>query len=450
MVESITVECGPQASGEVSAALAARLDAYLQPLLVRLDQQLDKRLVRTFVGLLHIIVQFRHRQQGLLLSELGAYLLGPAQAPAGTKRISNLLRSRKWRFRLIEHFLWQGADARLSELEAAHEPALVVWDASVLEKPESLELEGLCAVRSSRAQRLKRQKRGFYHPPSAPIFVPGMQWLGALLLGMRGVPSLAALRWWTTRGRRASQARTQQRQLLRLLARRWGRRVWHIFDRGFAGRPWLEQLAAQEVDWILRWPKGYKLTDRQGQSRLAWHLTRGKRSRDHRLVWDARRRCYRKTGIVWLEVQHPAYAQPLWLVVSRPGGGRPPWYLLTNQPVATAEAAWQIVFSYARRWQIELAWRFCKSELAFESPRLWSWHNRLKLLLIATLAFAFLLSLLDPALHALREWLLRWWCHRTGKRHREASVPLYRLRSALSRLWLAFKPPLSYSWLNPG
>jgi hypothetical protein len=48
---------------------------------------------------------------------------------------------------------------------------------------------------------------------------------------------------------------------------------------------------------------------------------------------------------------------------------------------------------------------------------------------------------LDPDLEALRQWLLRFCCHRTGKRHREVSMPLYRLRSALSRLWLAFSPP---------
>lgn len=30
-----------------------------------------------------------------------------------------------------------------------------------------------------------------------------------------------------------------------------------------------------------------------------------------------------------------------------------------------------MVFAYARRWQIEMAFRYTKSELALESPRLW-------------------------------------------------------------------------------
>jgi hypothetical protein len=40
----------------------------------------------------------------------------------------------------------------------------------------------------------------------------------------------------------------------------------------------------------------------------------------------------------------------------------------------------------------------------------------------------------------LRSWLLDHWCHRTGKRNRLKAVPLYRLRLALSQLWLAFRP----------
>src|SRR5688572_15344873 len=91
-----------------------------------------------------------------------------------------------------------------------------------------------------------------------------------------------------------------------------------------------------------------------------------------------------------------------------------------------------------------MAWRYSKSELAMESSRLWSWANHLKLLLIATLAYAFLLSLLSS--ETLRHWLLLHGCPRMGKRCRDASTPLYRLRSALRRLWLAYPPP-AFSYL---
>ena len=57
---------------------------------------------------------------------------------------------------------------------------------------------------------------------------------------------------------------------------------------------------------------------------------------------------------------------------------------------------------------------------------------------MVTLVYAFLLSLLQPELQLLRRWLLRYFCHRTGKRGRETPAPLYRLRAALGRLWLVY------------
>ena len=157
------------------------------------------------------------------------------------------------------------------------------------------------------------------------------------------------------------------------------------------------------------------------------------------MVWDARKRCERKAGLYYTQVTHPETQQVLWLIVSRMGKGRSPWYLLTNQALTCHEDAWQVIFAYARRWQIEMAWRFAKAELAFESPRLWKLQTRLKLLFIATLAFAFLLLLLLTD-HDLAQKLIHLFCHRTGKKLRQTKAPLYRLRSALSRLCLIYPP----------
>jgi hypothetical protein len=44
-----------------------------------------------------------------------------------------------------------------------------------------------------------------------------------------------------------------------------------------------------------------------------------------------------------------------------------------------------------------MTYRYSKTELALESPRLWCWERRLKLLFLATLADAFRLSLLKSA-----------------------------------------------------
>lgn len=433
-----------QSAKEMATQLGRELEQFVAPLLAQLDARLDKRLVRTFVGLMQAIIKWRNRPLGLILSELGAYLLSPTQAPASTKRISNLLRSPRWAHTLIEEFLWQKADEEVAALEVEGETPLVVWDESAWEKPESIKAEGLCAVRSRKAARLKRIRPGFYRPPAGgAVFVPGLHWLMVLVTGLRWPPQVAAMRWWTTRGLLASDRRREEEGLLRQCRQRWGGRVVHVFDRGFAGAPWLERLVqvGGGLRFIMRWPKGFKLLDACGQWQLPGTLVKHKRSWEQRLVWDAHRREWRKTGVVAIPISHPAYPGPLWLVVARQKGRPSPWYLLTNEPATTPQQAWAIVLAYARRWQVEMALRYNKSELAFESPRLWFWANRMKLLMIVTLVYAFLLHLLIPTLESVRDWLLRHWCHRTGNKVRKAHLPLYRLRSALSRLWLEYPPP---------
>ncbi len=215
----------------------------------------------------------------------------------------------------------------------------------------------------------------------------------------------------------------------------------HVFDRGFAGAPWLQALAEANARFVVRWQTKYRLQDWLGRERPTWQFTRGKRTQDHRLIGDARAQSYRRMGVVAVPVWHWAYPGPLWLVLSRRGPGHKPWYLLTNEPADHPAMAWKVIFAYARRWQVEMAWRFSKSELAMESPRLWFWENRLKLLLMVSLAYAFLLTLLDPELKILRDELIRRFCPRTGKRSREVSTPLYRLRAAICFLFLSLRTP---------
>ena len=94
---------------------------------------------------------------------------------------------------------------------------------------------------------------------------------------------------------------------------------------------------------------------------------------------------------------------------------------------------------------IEMAIRYHKSELAFESPRLLKWNARHKLLLIAALAYSFLLSFLPVQPDSLASWLLQHFCPRTGKRSRDVPTPLYRLRLALSLFWFFHPLPSSHN-----
>jgi hypothetical protein len=196
---TLNLAAGQSASPEVAAHMRGRLSIFLDLFLENLDREIDKRLVRTFAKTVEAILTFRNRNHGLLLSELGGYIDTPGHAPAGTKRISNLLACAKWKAERIVSFLWGEGERRRWALLDAEETPIVLWDDSVNEKPESTKAQGLGPVRSSKAKRLTRIKPGYYRPPGRRIFVPGFHWFTLLILGRKGPPTVAAMEWWTTR-----------------------------------------------------------------------------------------------------------------------------------------------------------------------------------------------------------------------------------------------------------
>ena len=164
-------------------------------------------------------------------------------------------------------------------------------------------------------------------PPVHPIFVPGRQWIGVLVLGMSGPPTVAAMRWWTSRGARASDKRSEEGILFAQCVAVWGRRVVQVWDRGCAGRVWLTQALTTRVRFVLRWPGRYKLLTAAGEERKAWQIARGKRSWAHRRLWHARRHCARRRRALRVEEdgshrlpRHPSRVGATALAGSRPAG----------------------------------------------------------------------------------------------------------------------------------
>jgi len=191
----------------MAQGLLGQLGQFLAPLVLPLDRVLDKRLLRTLVQTVQVILTFRDRMNGLLLSELGGYLLHPAHAPAGTKRLSRLLHCPDWQAQHVDAFLWQQASEQVEAYQEKGEESLAIWDSSEWEKPETEDNEDLCAVRSSKGQRLTHIKPGYFTPPGRPIFVPGLHWIGVVLVGFSaqaGSPKLALMHYWSSRGVHAS------------------------------------------------------------------------------------------------------------------------------------------------------------------------------------------------------------------------------------------------------
>ena len=416
--------------------LLRQAQSYLNPLTNQLDAQLDKRLVRTFYDLFISILIFRHTKMGLLLSELGAYICGPSHAPAGTKRISNLLRSKKWTHRLIDHQLFNKTQNRVKRMRNQGQRPLLLWDDSRIEKPESWFIEGLCSVYSTAAKRMMKIKRGFYHPPMGRVCVPGFKWTAVMLSCIGGVPSVCQMSWWTTRGKFKEHGSNIVYRLLKLINSELGR-LTHVMDRGYANEKMLEWLFKFEQDFIIRWKKNHLLEHLKKGKKKTHLLARSFKAQSSKWIQDKERSKAKRVTIAWAKVKHPQFPdQELWLVIARDKHHHnSPMYILTSIPVENKASAWEILFSYIHRWEVEQSFRVCKSELAIQSPRLWWWENRLKFLAIVALVYDFLLQLI----RGWESWIqgfFRQWCHRTGNRYREASIPIYRLRIAIH--WCLF------------
>lgn len=416
-----------------STFLLTQANNFTAPLRTQLDRQIDKRLVNTFFDLFVIILMFRNRAMGLLLSELGGYVCGFDRAPAGTKRISNLLRSKKWSAQLIEDFFFERTKARVARMEQQGQRPLMLWDDSRIEKHESWISEGLCSVWSSKAKRLTQIRPGFYTPPKNRICVPGFKWTGVFVSYLGGVPSVCQMRWWTTRGKFKQDPDNIIYRLLQKIHQQIPKAVVHVLDRGYAKEKMIRYLLHFKQDFIIRWKKNHLLDHQQKGQKKTHLLARSFKGHSSRIVRDKERKKHRRISIAWARVTHPEHPDSqLYLIIIRDKNNyKGPMYLLTSIPIEKARTAWEMMFSYMHRWEAEQGFRFLKSEMALESPRLWFWDNRMKLMAIVTLVYDFLLTMMRN----WTSWVLpffRRWCHRTGKRYRNASIPLYRLRMAIS------------------
>ena len=222
-------------------------------------------------------------------------------------------------------------------------------------------------------------------------------------------------------------------RFLRKCKEHFGHRVTHVLDRGYASIQNIEWLLDFEQHFVMRWKKNHLLINSKGQKKKTHLISRSCKPIQTKRVFDKERKKFKEISISYTKVFHPELPDnELFMVVVRDRFNyNSPMYLLTSIPITTVEQAWEICHIYFHRWKVEQAFRFCKSELAMESPRLWYFENRLKFLAIISLVFDFMMSLIQN----WNGWMwqfLRNWCHRTGSRYRKASIPAYRLRAAIS------------------
>lgn len=223
--------------------------------------------------------------------------------------------------------------------------------------------------------------------------------------------------------------------MLKTITKRFKDSILHVLDRGFASEWIIEKFFRFEQKFLIRWVKSHLLLDSEGNHKRISRFFGPKDARQSRLIIDTYRNKRRRVKLFHETVYHPDFPeQKLTLITCKsPNQGFEPIHLLTNQIVVNSKDAWILIFSYMRRWLIEQAFRYNKSELAMESPRLWFWKNRLKLMAIVSLVYDFLLQILRNW-NSMAQLTINIWCHRTGKKLAMVQIPLYRLRAAVQAI----------------
>jgi hypothetical protein len=402
--------------------------AHLNTFLCRLNGNIDARLLRSFWALSCAL--FTCDQKPLLLTELSKHLYSSSVSnTAWVKRLSNLLLSKKWFATDIKSFV----EARVLQFFFGlddKDSALLIWDDSVWEKPETLH-QNLCSVKSAKASLLNRIRKNYFHPPKGVVSVPGLKWSLVCL----ATPTKAMLlfsEFWSTRGLEKCKLRQVHQSLMSKVLALFGNRCTHVFDRGYAGWPWLEHLLQCDVNFIIRWRTGYHLCDEKGKRRLDFIC--GKKAFAKGQVWDAVRKCHVDCIIRVKKVHHEeAPNQVLWLVsCKRQVNGHKAWYLLTNKKIETIEQAWEIVNAYARRWEIEREIRAMKTNLRIQSIQLRNEEARAKLQAMVALILNATMELWELQ----GSQLIKKYNHRRGAAARQVKVAIHQLRGALATFWM--------------
>lgn len=196
---------------------------------------------------------------------------------------------------------------RLEQLKAKGKQVLFLWDDSVVEKPESWFVEGLCAVGSSKAKRLMRIKPGYYRPPAKRVCVPGFEWSSVLMTTLNTIPALVMTRWWTTRGRECTDRRSVFLQMLKTICKQFKDNVLHVLDRGFASEWTLEKFFQYRQYFLIRWVKTHLFVDENGQQKKVSRFFKPKNAVSSRLIYDAVRDRYKRVKLFYTTVFHPDF-----------------------------------------------------------------------------------------------------------------------------------------------
>ncbi len=437
------MKTSPSNKAELAQEASAHVQDFLHHHLDRLSKRMNIQTFRKLLLFAESMIRMEADKHALWMSHIATEVYGGDREPAGVKCFNRVLSNPHWSAYDIHRSLRDQGEEQATQIA---KEVYIALDPSDWEKPESLKSEGLQKVVSPRARHLARPRRGFGGAPLLhPVCVPGFHFIAATLMGATGPGSLVDYRWWKKSPTESQQTMTLMEFTHSLAIRYQDMHPIFLGDRGVGNRAILRQWGDGGIRFVVRFNDQVGLCAKQnGELLPAKQFFARKQGTVKCSIYDTRTRTQVTVRLLWCSVWLPDTVEPLTLVVVRHPNRKGSWRLVTNLPVNTSLQAMHIAEIYARRWQVEWSLRFLKSEMQGESPRIQVWERREKLVALAFLVYAYLVSLLITH-HPLVQCILQAESHRTGRKTRLVIAPLYRLRAALRRLLTRYIPVPEYA-----
>ncbi|MGB2753681.1 MAG: transposase [Phycisphaerae bacterium] len=387
--------------------VSARLETFLKPILAEVDK-VRRRFVRQAVtGIL--------TSRSLVVTEMARRIHdGTAALDYTAKRLCRELVAETW---------------HLPTLQQRHLDAVASWvgeetpiavDLTDLAKPRGRQFEYLALVRDGDQDRLQ----------------PGYWCLEAYTAdGEEPLPLV--LQPFSVQDPRTPSQNLVILAALEQLRQTFANRGLYLFDRGFDAGEILNALLDKGMRFLVRLrgdrhlvlDHGVRLPARDIADRLA----------TANVAWRWRPASCRLDAhwIGYLPARLPGRPEPLTLVVALfpgPDGGM--MMLLTNRAVASAPQAEHTLRLYAHRWKAEEGIRVLKQEVGLEGFRIRCLEAIRRLVFLALLAIAFLVSISEKTL-SLAEQIIR----RGQPLRRARGMILYRLARGIRYLFTHLSPP---------
>jgi hypothetical protein len=263
------------------------------------------------------------------------------------------------------------------------EPILIAMDLTSLEKPYTVDSEGICLVE-------KNDKSG---EVNGYMLITGLALGGVGLTNNNGKKGLVYFKVFSHQLELMSQNAERALCIKEIKNLFKGKRLRYVSDRGFDDKKAFREFIGEEGDEFIVRAYQNRLIKVNGEERKLLEYVRGLEcclSFDTELKIKRRRRKVK----IDLSIGNFEYeGMKLWVVRSVIRGFKEEWILITNVPVVNLDSALEIWRNYARRWGIEDFYKFSKNNLNLEAFQVDELEKIRKVLSWVAVAGAFLYDL---------------------------------------------------------